>query len=43
MLIELAFTDPSKVSEIKVFLNGVSVPVLRFRNPMIKTYETYYI
>ncbi len=42
-LIELAFADPSQVREIEARLNGVSVPVQRYRNPRQPAYETYFI
>jgi hypothetical protein len=42
-LVELAFADPTKVREIGVHLNGVSVPVQRYRNPQQPAYESFYI
>jgi hypothetical protein len=42
-IIELAFADPTKVRGIEVRLNGVSVPVQRYRNPQQAAYETYFI
>jgi len=42
-LVELAFADPTKVREIEVHLNGVSVPVQRYRNPQQPAYESFFI
>jgi hypothetical protein len=42
-LIELAFADPKQVREIEARLNGVSVPVQRYRNPKQPAYATYFI
>lgn len=42
-LIELAFADPSQVREIEARLNGVVVPVQRFRNPRQPAYGTFFI
>lgn len=42
-LIELAFADPAQIREIEARLNGVVVPVQRFRNPRQPAYETLFI
>jgi hypothetical protein len=42
-LIELAFADPAQVREIEARLNGVVVPVQRFKNPRQPAYETLFI
>ena len=42
-LIELAFADPSQVHEIEARLNGVPVPVQRYRNPRRPAYESFFV
>ena len=42
-LIEFAFADPARVREIEVRLNGVSVPVERYRDPKKPAYESFFI
>ncbi len=43
VLVELAFGDPAKVRDIAARLNGVAVPVQRYRNPQAPAYETFYL
>jgi hypothetical protein len=43
VLVELAFADPSQVRDIVARLNGVTVPVQRYRNPQRPAYETLFI
>ena len=43
VIVELAFADPSQVRDLIVHLNGVAVPVQRYRNPRQPAYETFFI
>jgi hypothetical protein len=43
VLVELAFSDPGKVREIGARLNGVPVPVQRYRNPQAPADETFFL
>jgi hypothetical protein len=43
VIVELAFADPSQVREIDARLNGVPVPVQRYRNPQRPAYETFFV
>lgn len=42
-IIELAFADPNQVHEIEARLNGVAVPVQRYRNPRGPEHLTFFI
>jgi hypothetical protein len=43
VIVELAFADPSQVRDLIVHLNGVAVPVQRYRNPRQPAYETFFL
>ena len=42
-IIELAFSNPKEVSELKCLLNGKDIPIRQYRNPRRPDYYSFYV